>query len=408
MRTFKPAAASAWRRVAVTFVDFRRETNGAVALLVALLMPAVVGAIGLGAEVGYWYMLERKLQHIADVAAYSGAVRQMSGASASEVDATVQQIAQSSGLPTGATATIVVAPGDASNTVRVEVSHGVTSYFSALFKDTDTRITVIAAAGVGMPPPRGCVTVLSPDAPGALTVWGSAAVNLEGCDVVAHSSAADSVDLGSTLSITDGCVYTSGGVAGEHNLVTNVSARCVRPLSGAPTDPFADLEKPGASDCGATWNGLQVECHVDLVLDDTNVTDNTVYVITGSLGSASNKAIAAVGVSFVLDGTTEIKFAGNSQFNLLAPTSGPLAGVLFTGEQPEGTVNDLRGTVDWTFGGAIHLPNSEITFSGNSASTCTELVGKTITFTGNSEMNCSVAREEEAGGGVGTVSLLPL
>lgn len=405
MRAIRQSAMGACRRLAAKASSLGSETRGAVALTVALLMPAVVGAIGLGAEVGYWYMLERKLQHVADVAAYSGAVRQNSGASASDVDATVQQVARSSGLPTGATATLV---GGGSGNVQVEVSFDVPMYFSSIFRDSGTRVRVVAAAGITAPPPVGCVTVLSPDAPGALTVWGSATVNLEGCDVVAVSNAADSVDLGSTLTISDGCVYTPGGVAGDHHLVTDVAERCVRPLPGAPADPLAELEKPTLADCGTTWNGLQVQCHSDLVLDDNNIADNTVYIVTGSLGSASNKFIAATNVSFVLDGTSGIKFAGNSQFDLSAPTSGPLEGVLFTGDQPDGTVNDLRGTVDWAFGGTIHLPNSEITFSGNSASTCTSLVAQTIIFTGNSEMNCSMQNEEDESAGTGTVSLLPL
>lgn len=408
MRPVRSRALCAARALATRSAGFGRDTGGAVALLVALLMPAVVGAIGLGAEVGYWYMLERKLQHVADVAAYSGAVRKMSGASASEIDATVQQIAQSSGLPSGATATIVTAPGDVGTIVRVAVAYDVPSYFSSLFLDTGTRIDVAAAAGIDAPPPLGCVTVLSPDAPGALTVWGSATVNLDGCDVIAHSRAADAVDLGSTLTITDGCVYTPGGVAGAQNLVTTLSARCVRPLSASPADPLAALDKPGAGDCGATWNGLRVECHIDLVLNDGNIADDTIYIVTGSLGSASNKTIAATNVSFVLDGTTGIKFAGNSRFDLSAPVSGPLEGVLFTGTQPDGTANDLRGTVDWAFGGAIHLPNSAITFSGNASTTCTALVAKSITFTGSSAMNCSVPRDAAAVDEPGTVSLLPL
>ena len=51
------------------------DNRGSVAVTAALVFPVLIGGMGLGAEVGYWYLTERKLQHAADVAAYAAAVR---------------------------------------------------------------------------------------------------------------------------------------------------------------------------------------------------------------------------------------------------------------------------------------------------------------------------------------------
>src|SRR5579863_1197103 len=51
---------------------FRRaivSTRGNVAVMTALLLPAIIGGFGLGAETSYWYVLQRGMQNAADEAA---------------------------------------------------------------------------------------------------------------------------------------------------------------------------------------------------------------------------------------------------------------------------------------------------------------------------------------------------
>ena len=45
----------------------------------AVTLPVFVGGLGMGAEVGYWYFGQRKVQNSADVAAYAGAVALRAG-----------------------------------------------------------------------------------------------------------------------------------------------------------------------------------------------------------------------------------------------------------------------------------------------------------------------------------------
>ena len=51
------------------------DRTGAAAVFMAVTLPVFVGGLGMGAEVGYWYFGQRKVQNSADVAAYAGASR---------------------------------------------------------------------------------------------------------------------------------------------------------------------------------------------------------------------------------------------------------------------------------------------------------------------------------------------
>ena len=54
---------------------FGEDRSGTILIMAALLLPIFVGALGLGAEVSFWYFTQRKIQNSADVAAYAGAVK---------------------------------------------------------------------------------------------------------------------------------------------------------------------------------------------------------------------------------------------------------------------------------------------------------------------------------------------
>ena len=53
---------------------FARSDQGVVAVIFALTLPALIGALAIGIEIGLRQMEQRKLQHAADAAAISGAI----------------------------------------------------------------------------------------------------------------------------------------------------------------------------------------------------------------------------------------------------------------------------------------------------------------------------------------------
>lgn len=75
-----------------------RSQSGSVAVVATVAFPVLIGGMGLGAEVGYWYLTERKLQHAADVSAFGAAVRLSKGDEDETLEEIALNIAQQSGF----------------------------------------------------------------------------------------------------------------------------------------------------------------------------------------------------------------------------------------------------------------------------------------------------------------------
>ena len=190
---------------------FLKAEGGAVAVIAAVAFPVLVGAMGLGAETGYWYLEKRKLQHAADVSAYAAAVRHRAGDQQSALEAAARRVAGGSGFSPGGLA-VSTAPGSASgsNKVTVELTETHPRLFSSVFGAGTITMKARAVAQV-TGGSKACVLALSNSASGAVTVSGSTDVRLSGCSVVSNSTAADAFLMknGSALMSTD-CVYTVG------------------------------------------------------------------------------------------------------------------------------------------------------------------------------------------------------
>jgi hypothetical protein len=80
--------------------------------------------------------------------------------------------------------------------------------------------------------------------------------------------------------------------------------------------------------------------------------------------------------------------SGNSQVNFSAPTSGPLAGILFFQDRAiasSAAASTITGNASSTFNGAIYFATTQVTFSGNSAlNGYSILVADKLVINGNS------------------------
>jgi len=63
------------------------DRRGVTAIMFALMLPVVVGFIGMGVEVGYWYTSKRNLQGAADAGAVAGVYENLNGSSAAVAQA---------------------------------------------------------------------------------------------------------------------------------------------------------------------------------------------------------------------------------------------------------------------------------------------------------------------------------
>lgn len=81
-----------WRRLA-------GSRSASVGLVIAFALPAVIGMVGLGVEVGLWYMTRRQAQTAADAAAVAGAFDLALGNGAA-VQQTAVRLAVKNGIDT--------------------------------------------------------------------------------------------------------------------------------------------------------------------------------------------------------------------------------------------------------------------------------------------------------------------
>ena len=204
--TTRKPLRSEMRRLLARACDLRADNSGVAAVVAAIVFPIVVGGMGLGAETGYWYMTQRKLQHAADLSAVAGDARLRAGDSNAQIAAAATNIARNSGLSASVGTIVVNRPplsgasvGNGSF-VEVILTEVRPRSFSSVFSTTPVTIKTRAVAKYSAGS-QACVLALSPVASGAVTVTGSTNVALQNCDVASDSNASDSFLMsGSALS----------------------------------------------------------------------------------------------------------------------------------------------------------------------------------------------------------------
>jgi hypothetical protein len=127
-----------------------RLSKGQIAVVMMLVMPVLLGAIGLGADVAVLYYNWVTLQKAADAAALAGA-SQLTGnpttTNDSNVVSTGTQYAKVDGI-THASDTILVSPASDDKSVSVYLSRQVPYYFLQLIGLKSGKVTARATAGV--------------------------------------------------------------------------------------------------------------------------------------------------------------------------------------------------------------------------------------------------------------------
>lgn len=400
------------------------DRRGSVAIMAALLMPVLVLAMGLGAETGYHYMTQRNLQNAADLAAHAGGVRLRAGDAKAAIDAAALHVATDSGfIPAMGTFTLYTPPTTGPNagnarSVEVLLTRDQPRFFSALITSEPVPIGARAVATVLESTSSACVLALSRTAPRAITISGSTDVSVLGCDVASNSNASDAFWMAnSSASLATNCVYSVGGAISSSNLTLG-GCDAAREYQPVVSDPYAHIGEPSlAIPCEANTNvtvftpiyahpsgvnamricgGLDIKKQVTFqpglyIIDGGDLTMN-------GNGTATDAGLTVQGATFFLAGNARMKLTGNGSLDLNAPTSGPFNGILIFGSRSQtGLVHEMRGNTGSTSQGAIYLPTSAVSFSGNSTvnNGCTQIIGLTVEFTGSSTLRSSCTTDND-------------
>jgi Flp pilus assembly protein TadG len=384
---------------------FRSDQSGSYLVMMALLMPALAGVVGLSTDYALWVYSHQTAQAAAESAAVSAAT---AGNNFSvEAKAVTAMYGFVDGT-NGVTITVNQPPQSGSHTtttgaIEVIAQRVHTPVFASIVWN---RQVTVSARAVAVGGGSGCVLALDRTASGAITLQGSAQVALAACNLNDNSNSGTALSIGGSGSLTANAVSVVGNISGSSGIT---AANGVATGAAAATDPYASATFPSFGGCdqnnltvktsitidhGVYCGGISINAGATLTLNP-----GIYYLDQGSLSMAGNSTITGTGVTLVFTSSTGNNWAnatinGNAVVNLTAPTSGPTAGIVFFGDRnmSVGTSFKLNGGGSQTFGGAVYLPKADLTFTGGATSNngCTQIIADTITFSGNSNLaiNC--------------------
>ncbi len=381
------------------------DTDGGVTTYAALVLPLLVGAVGLSVDVASWHVNQRTVQSATDSAAVAGALEIMRSGDDPAILTAATSDATYNGYEPGLGDTISVnhppssgiATG-AADSVEIIVQRSAPIFFSSLFLGGPVDMSARAVARVEIN--DTCVWALNPTARGAIKVAGGAQVNM-GCGVIANSVDDESLSQDGGACLTSTKIKLAGGYNGS----------CInpQPLTNVTpvNDPLSSLQPPSYGACDHTAKtkinsgenvtlSPGVYCGSIEVLADGIVNfEPGQYVLDGAGLTVSAQGTATGSdVHFYLSensGTADaINIQAGATVDLTAGTSGDLAGVLFfQNANTTGNINHSvtgGGTMDLE--GILYFPGQDVSFSGGSTfnAAASMLIAQTVTFSGSSEL----------------------
>ncbi|HVB29741.1 MAG TPA: Tad domain-containing protein [Terriglobia bacterium] len=380
-----------------------KSEAGQALLLMALSMIVLCGFAGLGIDMGYLRYMKRQMQAATDSAAVAGAAEVGYADVISAADADAATNGFTNGV-NGTTITVNNPPTSGpnqGNSVYVEVllSQPQPTFFMKLLGVKSEMVTTRSVAYSGIS--GGCIYALNSSQSSAFVVNGSANLTAQ-CGILDNSN-------NSTAALVTnggGCLSAKYiGVVGAFK--TNSScATTPTPVSGiaAFSDPLAYLAPPTVGACDHTSTSISggtttlypgVYCSgLSISGGSTDVTFSPgTYIINGGGMNISGGAnVHANGVTFYLTAPSVSSFkgvsiTGGSNSQLVAPTSGQYASVLFFQDRSipvgsSGADSNIAGGSGTAIEGTLYFPTTNLTYAGSSVdSLYTILIADTVKIT---------------------------
>jgi hypothetical protein len=380
-----------------------RGERGFVLISVTALLIGLTAFLGLAFDIGELQWTRRRLQVAADSAADAGTREILAGSSLSTAVSAAKADAVLNGFTDGSagvTVTINNPPTsgyDTTNSSAVEaiVSQNVPVYFLAIFGKSTAPVHARAVSKAG--PSTDCVYILSPSASKALSISGAVNINLS-CGAIVNSTDSAGMSVSGAVNFTG-----QAAVVGGYSSSGAVQWSPGPPQTGADaqSDPLSYIPPPAFGGCNFTNYKASgsysitvnpgVYCNGMSFSGAGNITFSagTYILLGGGLSISGAVNMTGTGVTFYnTQGSGysygPISISGASNSTLTAPTTGPLAGMLFFQDRTIASpaASGITGSSNDNFVGALYFPTSALTYSGASAGQYTILVSKTLTING--------------------------
>jgi len=387
----------------------RAAARGQAIVLICVSLIALMGMVAIVTDFSFMQHQRNMMQTAADSAAMAGSEELSYGdqVAAGKADAA------SNGYTDGASSVTVAinnppsAGPNAANSAYVEaiVTKPEPTYFLRVLGVSTMTVSARAVAYEGNGP--NCIYVLNPSASGAFSANGNVTVN-SGCGLLVDSSSSTGLSVVGNVSITAPTIGVVGGYSAGGN-----STLSPTPKTGviAASDPLAYVAAPIVGSCAHTnfslngsngSSGSPYQLYAGTYCGGISVHGNAVlhfnagtYVLAGGgMSISANTTMTGTGITFYnttgTGGYGAISFNGNTHANFSAPTSGPLAGILFFQDRSipsSGAGSSITGNSSSTFDGAIYFPTTAVSFHGNSsANGYSIVVANELTLSGNASI----------------------
>jgi Flp pilus assembly protein TadG len=320
--------------------------RGNVAMLGALIFPAMAGATGLGIEVSYWALHQATLQRIADAAALAAASEAQAGAATQAAANAGADVAELNGLKGAFTRSwdgtsnvltdnqvivkkIAGIKYAGNNAFQAVATQGVPLVVAKLFSSlSSVPISATGSAEVVTTVVQACVIALGPGQD--ITIENNAGIDQNGCSTLSN---------GSVFLKNNGFITNTGGVRAAGSVTLSNGSSIAGPImqnGGTFSDPLANnaaiqaAETTAASASGSTvtkggtinpgsYSGFDLPNNAVL-----NLNPGT-YYINGDIKTKNGVTINGTGVTLVMTGT--VTFGNNAIINIVAPNAGATSGI---------------------------------------------------------------------------------
>ena len=420
-----------------------RDSGGNVTVILAWLLPVLIGALGLGFEVGNWYLITRSMQNAADSAAVAAAT---DGTSNYAIQA--KAVAAQYGFVDGSNNATITAsntaacPGGGNTCYSVTITQKVSLFLAEIigYRGNTTmngvaaqQLTSTAVATQGTIQVSLCMLALGTSGAQDIVTNGNPKANMTDCSVMANTSARCN---GSNLNAPYGLAHNTDSGCG------------VIQVSGVPlvTDPYSSLAgnipSNALSSCGGNFpqedkhgnlastnkwgvwpppNAINLGNNTWVVCGDQQLTGNVsvttpsgavLIVENGQLDMNGNtmSTASSSGLTLVFSGTNEGSYThgptGGGTLDIAAPTSGTWSGIAVY-QDPNLTsgvdMSAAGNSPTWDISGLVYLPHSNVTLSGavnksSNGQSCFVMVIDELTIngtgdvlSGNTGSNCDKA-----------------
>ena len=415
------------------------ETSGNAAMLVAVGMPALIGAAGLAVDFSQWYLWKRELQLATDQAAIAAAwARTESHTQDTYTQRGTQDyhanLAITRDFASEPSFTLANYSNGTNNSVVVTATATKSLPFSSFITSRGVTIGTRSQASFAAGGNYSACLVATGTSGTTLSIGGSASVTAH-CGMAALSCSDDAVVIDGSATVVTDAIATCGTASVPPELDGVVSENLGQ---GRLSDEFADLTPPTndtprnyacsghgqnaqASPLAGTYQSLSVSCKTTL--------GSGIYVIDGgTLDLTGNYAVTGTNVMFVLKNGATLKLGGSGNGNTVTLTpmqaadftalgySATLASryanmLIFEDKDSNPTSSHIiNGNSNSLIQGTIYLPSSNARVNGtaNINSSCLQLTAQTITVLGNAtlETRCPSSVTNSAGHAAATVRLV--